>query len=231
MNRFITLAVSALSLAAATPAMADMQPAETTPNSIYFRADAGLTSPTKNHVSIDSTRVQKKDLDLKKAMLLGAGLGYRFDEHFRADVTLSFIPGSKFSARQEAGLKSEFGKVRTIATMANVYYDITTIGAFTPYVTAGAGVAQNKIAKTTLTNTNDNSVETYGSKSKWNAAWQVGAGSAMYLGQGFSLDAGYRYMDAGKFTSAVSSNATDKNDVIKGHVKDHMFLIGIRKEF
>ena len=57
---------------------------------------------------------------------LGAGLGYRFNDHLRTDARFDY-----------AGVGNDhhdFGSV-----LGNVYFDITTQSIFTPYVGAGIG--------------------------------------------------------------------------------------------
>lgn len=234
MKRTLKIAALVASVAVASPALADMQPAENNPNSLYFRLDTGLAKSSDNNTRSGNTKLNSgKSSDLKNSGYFGAGIGYRFDEHFRSDITLGFIPGAKFSHEKTDGVEAKFGKVRTIAAMANIYYDITTVGAFTPYVTGGIGLAQNKIAETTVKDTKTNETYTAKAKSKINPAFQIGAGSSIYLGQGFNIDAGYRFLHAGKFESAKTtlSNSKETFDPIKGTVKDHLFLIGLRKEF
>ena len=84
-------------------------------------------------------------------------------------------------------------EVETQSTMLNAYYDIDTGTKFTPYVGAGLGFAK---VKGTL-----KVADVTGSESQYNFAWQVGAGIGYALNDNVSLDAGYRYVDYGHWTT------------------------------
>lgn len=115
------------------------------------------------------------------------------------------------------------------SVMLNAYYDIDTGTRFTPYVGAGIGVSHLK--GTYKWSSNDTDIDENGkySKSKNNFTWQVGAGVAYALTDNISVDAGYRYTDAGdlKITDAGDGYI----DTYKAEAKAHEFLLGVRYTF
>ena len=79
--------------------------------------------------------------------------------------------------------------LRTESILVNAYWDINTCSRFTPYVSAGAGLAKlNFRAKT-----EDMVMKANPS----NFAWQVGAGVSYAATDSIDVDLGYRYVDTG----------------------------------
>lgn len=102
----------------------------------------------------------------------GAGIGYQFNDNFRADVTgnwstnYNIAPGSTLS---------------TSAVMGNIYFDWKNDSAFTPYVGVGAGYGW---AKGTGVGVNDSGI-----------ALGATAGIAMDMTSNVALDVGYHFRD------------------------------------
>ena len=135
--------------------------------------------------------------------------------HDKADFDYSqFYSGYKLST-----------KVQTV--MLNGYYDFKNKSAFTPYVSLGLGSAS---LKTTI---HDGSGY---SKTKTNNdfAWSVGLGVAYAINPNFSVDLGYRYLDAGK--ASVNDTFTDGSTFIyrdntKAKISSHDVTLGLRYAF
>lgn len=108
-------------------------------------------------------------------------------------------------------------EVKNQSAMFNAYYDINTGSKLTPYIGGGIGIAHLKGSIKV-----DNFKE---SKSKNNFSWQVGAGVSYALTDNVSIDAGYRYTDAGDVKSK------DEEEIIKFESKSHEFLLGVRYTF
>lgn len=131
--------------------------------------------------------------------IVGAGVGYQFNDHIRADVTLGYR--GWYSASESTvylgNTISGSADVNSTDGLVNAYYDIGHFGQFTPYVGAGAGFAYNKTDAATV-NLNGAPVGQIGGDSRTDFSWQVGAGTAFRFTDNLSLDVGYRYMDMGK---------------------------------
>jgi opacity protein-like surface antigen len=91
---------------------------------------------------------------LKSDATFGLGIGYTFNEWFRADVTLdgfrSRFSGTTVSAAPCSGAavyagttcrSEDSAKLSTLSLLANGYVDLGTYAGFTPYVGGGAGVS------------------------------------------------------------------------------------------
>jgi len=109
------------------------------------------------------------DTGLETGYLLNAALGYNFDP-VRIEAAVGY---------QRHELEDLDDDVSYLSLMANAYYDFDAGSGVTPYVMAGAGIAE---ADESWTSDNDTGF-----------AWQVGAGLGFPIGGGTTLDLGYRY--------------------------------------
>lgn len=133
-----------------------------------------------------------------------------------------------YAYQTEGELKSK-GNV-----LINLYYDIETKTAFTPYIGIGAGISRLK-GKSYSVEADRYGINSYyykgsDSKTKTNFAWQVGVGTSVALTPNFSLDAGYRYFNGGKvsltsgYEGIITSKTTLKNQI-------HQVYFGLRYTF
>lgn len=108
---------------------------------------------------------------------------------------------------------------------ANVYYDIETGTAFTPYVGGGLGMSWNHTKSTgTILATGVEGAAMRQTAN--NFAWNIGAGCAYDLTANWKLNAGYRYVDLGKVTWGDSSTSMSSTDITS-----HEVLLGLRYQF
>ena len=121
---------------------------------LYIRADAGWSF-------LDWT---KND----DAPVLGAGLGYRFNDYLRADVRGDWAGNYDLAPGADMSISTVLG---------NLYFDVPTGTAFTPYV--GAGVGYGFMAIDSAPNKNG-------------LAYGLMAGVTVDLSQSMALDVGYR---------------------------------------
>jgi opacity protein-like surface antigen len=112
------------------------------------------------------------------AFVGGGGFGYQFSEWFRSDVTATY------AGTYDIGWWNG-GSMSTISGLANVYLDIPTGSAFTPYLGGGAGVSW---------------VDRGESESAF--AFDLTGGLAIDISEKFTLDFGYRYVN----TNAEGTN-------------------------
>jgi opacity protein-like surface antigen len=120
----------------------------------YLRADGSYASYDRPSITID----QQFDFQNPKIdgnWSYGGGVGYYFSKNWRMDLTLEarestdvsgnvFFNGSDLHGK--VGLKSTLG-------LANIYYDFSGHGRFTPYVGAGLGFVHHKVSAGTFTDT------------------------------------------------------------------------------
>jgi opacity protein-like surface antigen len=111
------------------------------------------------------------------AAALGLGIGYKFNNWLRTDLTLDYAFRTEFSGLPGA-------RFWNATTLVNGYVDLGTWFGVTPYVGAGVGAAYNHL-------------DFLAGDSSWNFAWAGMLGAAYHLSQNLSVDFGYRYVDLG----------------------------------
>jgi opacity protein-like surface antigen len=199
-------------------------------DSYYVKGEVGVTMPQK----VDKQK-------LKKSAIFGIEGGYKMNENFRFGLGLNFANGMKF--KDDGTLKD--AKVKSLILETNAYYDIADFNGFTPYLTAGVGVARNKLSSATTVSAGtikgtaiptgstggnvfagSGSSTTSGSSSKslkkTGFAWNVGFGGMYNIDPEFGVDLAYRYRDLGK----VKISATDSKKL-----KSHNVTVGVVYKF
>lgn len=171
--------------------------------------------------------------------LLGAELGYKYDDKFRAGFELSYRPNYTFqdsetgSDNQGSGSSTQTSKYNTksFTAMANVYYDILTKNDITPYVTAGLGLARNTVKETqivsALVNANSSTKIVNATSSKSSFAFKLGFGAKYKINQDFDLDARYQYSNLGRLRVGKTSVSTPEN----GKLYAQEIMLGIAYKF
>ena len=214
----------------------------------YLRGGIGYVDyvPGKEDTSHKVAGSALVGLKTREAFSIGAGVGYRFNEFLRFDVTADYRSRSKFVDRSSRtnfaqGFNEETGKFGTSSALANAYFDLGTWHGLTPYVGVGVGVAnqgfQRFFSETTCTTVacgDPAVVHAIGRQGDYifrpnrtgtTLAWALMAGVSADLGRGLSLDASYRYLNAGKAQSGVDAFGFDTR--LKS-VKSQEARIGLR---
>ena len=156
--------VVALPLSVAAQA-ADMAPdvpsdVETSQYGIYLRADAGWSFLEWSGGADDNAHV------------FGGGIGYQFDDNFRADITADWTGDYRIAPGAE---------ISTTTVLGNVYFDWKNDSMFTPYVGGGVGYGWVDGSGTA---SNDSGL-----------ALGLATGVAVDLTNNLSVDVGYRFRD------------------------------------
>ena len=136
----------------------------------------------------------------------GLALGYDFDQRFSMPVRVEL----EYTLREKAevawrGTQGIFipgnfnwevkGRTGVDTLLVNLFYDFKNSSAFTPFVTAGAGISfiewkssyADTIGTTPVSAENDLT----------DFAWSVGLGCSYRIADGLMLDLAYRFLDAG----------------------------------
>ena len=197
----------------------------------YIRGDIGFTDYDKpEEVRGFSAGRPYDKLEMKSALSVGGGFGYKLTNWLRADVTADYRFGSDFEAISSGtnyvdGYSRDWGRFRAHTLMFNAYLDLGTYFGFTPYVGAGVGVAQTSfspfnaqvVCKTPTCVAAYGivpAVDNFGTQRRYNLAYAFMAGTAFDLGQGFLVDLGYRYLNVGEAE-------TKRNSVFNGTSVDY----------
>ncbi len=188
----------------------------------YLRGDIGFSNQSVKRLSnvLDSTLLtQDQRLDFSTAGTFGIGVGYQFNNWFRADVTGEYRGKSSFSGLDvntfnyggfvHNGADKYTGDKSELLFLANAYVDLGTWWCVTPFIGAGIGTSRVTISGFTDQGLTDAVVgfpATYGASpgvaladraSKWNFAWAVHAGLAYRVSPSVTLEVAYRYVDLG----------------------------------
>ncbi len=167
MNKIIKtmlLAGAMLAPVAVAAKAADLDPpaaADPSLMGLYLRADAGWSWLDWNGGDNDNNFVA------------GGGIGYRFTDNFRTDITADWsgdykvVPG---------------GEISTTTVLGNLYFDWANDSMFTPYIGVGAGYGWVNASGGGL---DDDS----------GLALGASAGVAVNLTNNLAIDAGYRFRD------------------------------------
>lgn len=195
---------------------------------IYLRADIGAAWPGELHNRYYNE--QRPD----SSLYYGVGAGYRFDDNWRADLTLGQMDTFKFSKvipdvdviGANAAVRQ---KLKSTLLMLNGYYDLRN-GNLIPYLTAGIGLAYN----------NAGTYEFPGGhisgEKKIKLAGNLGAGMNVKVVECTSVDLGYKYMYMNKFETAKVAHFNAQPDVALGRpvgarLGAHTFTVGVRQGF
>jgi opacity protein-like surface antigen len=190
----------------------------------YLRGDIGFSNQnTKNVRDTNSAAYNNiavaETKSFSSAGIYGGGIGYQFNNWFRADITGQYRGKSNFSGLDVVTGTGPFvGFVGTDAYtatksellfLANGYIDLGTWWCMTPFVGAGVGTARVSIGN--FTDTGDflnpgqvHSLNYAGEGNKWNFAWAAHAGVAYRVNQSLTLELAYSYVDLGSGITGAS---------------------------
>ncbi|UPK34699.1 outer membrane beta-barrel protein [Bradyrhizobium sp. 186] len=215
----------------------------------YLRGDVGMTNQSAKRIDSATAQAfptQTVGLGFDSSPLFDLGVGYRFNNWFRADVIGQYrgkanlhgadnvIAPGFVGSDNYSGSKSEW------VVMANAYVDLGTWWCITPFIGAGVGGSYNKLSGfrddgvQIAAGVPSNSVTYFADNGKWNLAWAAHAGLAYKVSPGFTVELAYSYMDLG---DAAPGNFRAYDNSISGastiKVKDitsHDVKLGVRWE-
>ena len=184
----------------------------------YLRGDIGFSNQSVSRV-LDTNSTAYNNVAVSQtssfdsAGIFDVGVGYAFNNWFRADVTAQWRGKSNFTGLDVVTGTGPFaGFVGTdlytatkseFVFLANAYFDLGTWWCVTPFIGAGVGTARVSIAD--FSDTGDfinggaqfHSLNYAGQASKWNFAWAAHAGLAYRVTPSVTLELAYSYIDLG----------------------------------
>jgi opacity protein-like surface antigen len=198
----------------------------------YLRGDIGFSNQEVDHLdnalystTINLSGVQK---DFDAAPFGGLGVGYKFNQWLRMDVTGEYRAKADFHGLDTfqfdsgGGVIVDANDVYTASKsewtgLLNAYVDLGTWSGITPFVGGGIGFTRNTISN--FTDLGSNSIPTtsvaYGKDhSEWDLAWALQAGLAYEVAPGLTLEFAYRYLNLGDAESGdlIASNGVNTID-------------------
>jgi opacity protein-like surface antigen len=202
----------------------------------YLRGDVGFSNQQikkRDYYSYPSLVSLDQTTSFDAAGIYGVGVGYQFNNWFRADVTGQYrgragLRGVDRTAYYDTGTLQNGsnlygGNVSSWVVMANAYVDLGTWWCVTPFIGAGVGMARNTVAN--FASATDSS--------KWNMAWALHTGLAYKVSPNMTVELGYSYMNLGSATTGelVTKDGTGLGQGHKMEFKDltsHDVKLGVR---
>lgn len=192
----------------------------------YLRGDIGYAKHPDPDVTFGPVFIT--DEAWEDTWTVGVGLGYRFSDHIRVDVTGDYRLSSDITFADSIGAVQTGGMDSTVL-LANVYWDITNMSGFTPYIGAGIGATYNRVDR--LYEGNPPPDYEIG-ENNWAFAAALMAGVSYDVSDSLKLDANYRYLWLGDGQTAFESNTGVNPFRFKyDDLAAHEFRIGARYEF
>ncbi len=232
----LALAASALtmisvSVAAAADPIIRPEPVPEPPISVggwYLRGDISYDFETKGTIFVSSSSSSTSfiDMDFDDAWNIGVGLGYVFNDWFRADITADIRTPAYWE-----GVETDVA-ISTI--MLNGYASLGTFSGISPYVGAGIGTAHvnwSSINAPCFAGCGAPFfINAYTNDPNWEFAYALMAGVSFDVTRNLAIDAGYRYtaIEDGRmvFDDPAFPGLVDYTDM-----KLHEFRIGARYTF
>jgi opacity protein-like surface antigen len=205
----------------------------------YLRGDIGFSNQRVDNIRKSDPLAYSQISSLQETNtfdtggIFDVGVGYRFNNWFRTDVTAQYRGTSNYKGTDVFNA-SAFGVAYNgqdnysaskseLLFLVNAYADLGTWWCITPFVGAGVGTS-----RVTISGFSDNGVNnlqqapggvfaggppvasaaTAASGSQWNFAWALHAGLAYQISPNVTLELAYSYVDLGAGTTGVISDFT-----------------------
>jgi opacity protein-like surface antigen len=151
----------------------------------------------------------------------GIGFGYHFTDNFRADLTVNYLGGDRFS--YDDGTLDVEASYKAWSGLVSGYYDIATIMGVTPYVGAGVGLTySHSKAAATLTDPAGTLTASF-DDSSYDFAYALMAGASYKVSDNLSVDLGYQFLH----TPDAKYLDVDRLAIREG-TKHHQVKVGLR---
>ena len=216
----------------------------------YLRGDIGISSQSVKKLEspapgFDLAPVINKGFD--SAGIYDLGVGYKFNNWLRVDLTGEYRARASFNALQTftcavgPGCPNGFGSDQYTGVksewlfLTNLYLDLGTWNAITPFVGAGIGFDRLTIGNFTDFNVQNGAIGFSGDNSKWNFAWALYAGASYQVTPTFAIELSYRYVNLGDGSSKdlIAPDGTNptNNPIRFKNVTSNDVRLGVRWMF
>ncbi len=177
--------------------------------------------------------------DFSSAPIFGGGVGYKFNDYLRGDLTVEYRGKSDFDALDyvtNAGgtTTNDFSaKKSEWLFLANAYADVGTFYGITPYVGAGIGASRNTISNFRDINIINGGGGYADEDSKWNFAWALHAGLGIQATERMTVDLGYSFVSLGDARTGELKNDDPAFDISNdgfqfNDIYSHDIKLGVR---
>lgn len=190
--------------------------------------------------------------DMSDTLIVGAGIGYKFNDWLRVDITGEYRAGTELSAIDKYNFTCTFaggscggigqviernniwdGRLSSTVFLANAYFDLGTWKSLTPFVGFGAGLANHRVSGLRDFDPSDLGGGGYASDgTKTSFAWALHAGLAYDILPAAKLELSYRYLDMGDAVSGGLTCLPTCNNTLEGvefeNIVSHDLRLGMR---
>jgi opacity protein-like surface antigen len=221
----------------------------------YLRGDIGFSNQSVKNIRNGNDALYTPLLSLNQQTgfdtggVFGIGVGYQFNNWFRADVTGQYRGKANFHGQDlttyplgggpiGSGVDTYTASKSEWVFLANAYVDLGTWWYVTPFIGAGVGTSRVTISNFTDENLGDlsgggigSSFATGSTASKWNLAWALHTGLAYKVSPNFAVELGYSYLDLGSgLTGPVTTfeGFTTNHPMNFKDITSHDLTLGVR---
>lgn len=178
----------------------------------YLRADVGYRWNSLSDAVTRAGFPVPTNNQVDNSVAAGLGAGFKWG-HMRADLTGDY--GFTTNYVGTGGRAFATARIQTMTALGNGYYDIGTWWGITPYIGAGAGVAEVRTSDYHSVTTPP--LSPVGSLARFNFAWAAMAGASYQLLPNVSVDAGYRFLNQGDAKIAANASGSLRLDKLLSH--------------
>jgi opacity protein-like surface antigen len=214
----------------------------------YLRGDIGMTNQRVQKLNSNTAILFPANTDVglgfDSSPLFDLGVGYRFNNWFRADVTAQYRGRANFHGNDTLIFTPTFfqsdnfsGSKSEAVFLANAYLDLGTWWCVTPFVGFGIGTSYNMISSFRDDNVQINGGITHGSVTNfanngmWNFAWAAHAGLAYQVTPGVTLEFSYSYLDLGSARPGAFTQfdgTTGASSIVMKNITSNDLKFGVR---
>ena len=193
-----------------------------TPHDLVKALDGSGSVSAEGNGDEVTVRIRPKgdaDWAFDVGFVAGGALGFAFGPA-RIDAGFSYLTANfVFPGEGDEATETSDDTFTAMSLMASGWYDLDVGSFLTPYLGVGAGATNLSVKLTTADDTWFDGVG-------WGLAFQAGAGVALRVVAGFSLDIGYRFF--GTLQTEVFDNADPDLSSVSPAVMAHRIQLGLR---
>jgi opacity protein-like surface antigen len=220
----------------------------------YLRGDIGFSNQSiskRDYYSYPNLLSLQPRNSFDTGGIFGVGVGYQFNNWFRADVTAQYRGNANFhgldltsypdTGTVQRGSDTYSASKSELVFLANVYADLGTWWCVTPYIGAGVGTSRNTISNFTDIGVNGTflfgtvpGLASASSGSKWDLAWALHTGLAYRVTPNMTVELGYSYMNLGDGVTGalVTKDGVTANQAMTfKDITSHDLKLGVRWNF
>jgi len=190
----------------------------------YLRGDIGYSldiAPTLSWQQTSYTNRRAADVGT-----FDVGLGYRFTDNLRSDVTLDFLTNRSLKGYLNSTDDDRLTQ-DTAALLINGYYDIGTWSRITPYIGGGIGLARVNTGSLTR-ELSGAPTYTFAGSINYVLAASAMTGLSFDIGHGLQADIGYKFTWIDRTRTGYETTGALTGPVTIGDTSAHQFRVGLK---